>query len=195
MRNVLLKPAVFDPKVLYDVQYRQYCIQSLTETYDDRDFIRQQDAFIRSQLVTLFCDMIASGKSAIQMHQEKTESLDINWARIRNNETCFYCIRRMPEHTISCGHAICDVCIRNIGDQTLTFDCQYRIDSCMLCRTGKLIVGLRPFTAGLRILSMDGGGTRGVIIMGFMDTLQTILGSIWRIQDLFDVAYGTSVGE
>lgn len=27
-----------------------------------------------------------------------------------------------------------------------------------------------------------------------MDLLQSILGSVWRIQDLFDIAYGTSVG-
>ena len=59
---------------------------------------------------------------------------------------------------------------------------------------GKLLVGLRPLTVGLRLLSIDGGGTLGVIAIGFMDVLQSILGHSWRIQDLFDVAYGTSVG-
>ena len=89
---------------------------------------------------------------------------------------------------------MCEICVRNIGDETSAFDSQYRIDACMLCRTGKLLVGLRPLTVGLRLLSMDGGGTRGVIAIGIMDVLQSILGNIWRIQDLFDVAYGTSVG-
>ena len=56
------------------------------------------------------------------------------------------------------------------------------------------MVGLRPLTAGLRILSIDGGGTRGVIAIGIMDLLQSILGDVWRIQDLFDIAYSTSVG-
>ena len=55
-------------------------------------------------------------------------------------------------------------------------------------------MGLRPPTAGLRLLSMDGGGTLGVIAVGFMNVMQSMLGGIWRIQDLFDVAYGTSVG-
>ena len=73
-------------------------------------------------------------------------------------------------------------------------DSQYRINACMLCRMGKLLVGLRPLTVGLRLLSIDGGGTLGVVAIGFMDVLQSILGDIWRIQDLFDVAYGTSVG-
>ncbi len=180
--------------MLYDVQYRHLCLQSLIETYDDRDLVQQQDTFIRSQLVQLYSYMIASGKSALQMHREKTASLDIDWAQNKSNETCFCCLRRMPENTLSCGHAMCEICVRNIGDETSAFDSQYRIDACMLCRTGKLLVGLRPLTVGLRLLSMDGGGTRGVIAIGIMDVLQSILGNIWRIQDLFDVAYGTSVG-
>ena len=138
--------------------------------------------------------MIASGKPALQIHREKVASLDIDWAQMKSNETCFYCLPRMPEITLSCGHAICEVCVRNIGHEMSAFDSQYRIDACMLCRTGKLLVGLRPLTAGLRLLSMDGGGTLGVIAMGFMNVMQGTLGDIWRIQDLFDVAYGTSVG-
>lgn len=51
----------------------------------------------------------------------------------------------------------------------------------MLCRTGKLLVGLRPFTVGLRLLSMNGGGTLGVIAIEFMDVLHGVLENIWRI--------------
>ena len=180
--------------MLYDVQYRHLCLQSLTETYDDHDLVQQLDVFIRSQLVQLHSSMIASGTPALQMHREKVASLDIDWAQMKSNETCFCCLSRMPEITLSCGHAICEVCVRNIGDETSAFDSQYRVDACMLCGTGKLLVGLRPLTAGLRLLSIDGGGTLGVIAIGFMDVMQSMLGDIWRIQDLFDVAYGTSVG-
>ena len=180
--------------MLYDVQYRHLCLQALTETYNDRDLVQEQDTSIRSQLVQLYSYMIASGKPALQIHKEKTASLDIDWMQMKSNETCFCCIRRNPEETVSCGHAICEVCVRNLGDETSAFESQYRIDACMLCHTGKLLVGLRPLTVGLRLLSIDGGGTLGVIVVGFMDVLQNILGSIWRIQDLFDVAYGTSVG-
>ncbi len=127
--------------------------------------------------------MIASRKSVLHLHQEKTASLDIDWAQMKSNETCFCCLRRMAENTLSCGHAICEVCVRNIGDETSTFDSQYRIEACMLCGTGKLLVGLRPLTVGLRLLSIDGGGTLGVIAIGFMDVLQSILGKTWRSQD------------
>ena len=142
----------------------------------------------------LFSKMIASKKSAIQMHRATVGSLDIDWTQLKSNQTCFYCLRRPPENTLSCGHAICDVCVRNMGDETSSFDGQYRIDACLLCRAGKLMIGLRPLTAGLRVLSIDGGGTRGIIAIAIMDLLQGILGTTWRIQDLFDVAFGTSVG-
>lgn len=137
--------------------------------------------------------MQKSGKSAIQLHQVTTSSLNIDWSRIKSNETCLCCLRRAPENTLSCGHAVCDSCVRNLGHETSNFDCQYQIDACMLCQSGELLIGLRPLTTGLRILSVDGGGTRGVIIVGFMEIFQKLLGKTWKIQDLLDSAYGTSV--
>ncbi len=89
---------------------------------------------------------------------------------------------------------MCDICVRNVGEETLTLDDQYHIDACLLCRKGRMVAGLKPLTAGLRVLSVDGGGTRGVIAIGILNLLQGILGNVWRIQDSFDVAYGTSVG-
>ncbi|MCJ1342943.1 hypothetical protein MMC31_001132 [Peltigera leucophlebia] len=167
----------FDPKVLYDAQYCQFCLRSLTKTYGDNNLVRVQNDLIRAELVNLVCHMVTSGKSAIQIYKEKVRSLKIDWLHIKSNQTCLSCLRRVPENTLSCGHAICDICVRNIGDENLTFDCQYRIEA-----------------SGLRILSLDGGGTRGVIIVEFMEIFQRLLGKIWRIQDLFDSAYGTSVG-
>lgn len=63
--------------------------------------------------------MIAFGKPALQMHREKTAFLDIDCAQMKSNGTCFGCLRRMPEITLFCGHAICEVCVENIAAQTL----------------------------------------------------------------------------
>ena len=180
--------------MLYDVQYRHLCLRSLAEVYDDGGLVQRQDDFVRGQLVQLRSSMISSGKPTLQIHQEKTASLEIDWAQMKSNETCFCCLRRMPEITLSCGHALCEVCVRNVGEETSTFDSQYRIHACPLCRRGKLLLGLKPLTAGSRLLTVDGGGTLGVIAIAFIDVLQSILGHTWRIQDLFDIAYGTSVG-
>ena len=189
----LTKFAVFNSEIVYDVQYRQFCLQTLTEIYNDAHLIQQQDAFIWSQLVTLFFDMIASEKSTIQMHQDKVRSLDINWTLFKSNQTCYYCLQQTSEHSLSYEHVICDVCVRNVGYETLTFDSQYWIDVCLFCCTEKLIVGLRPFTAELQILSINNRETHEVIAVGIMNLLQSILRSVWRIQNLFDIAYDTSV--
>lgn len=42
-------------------------------------------------------------------------------------------------------------------------------------------------------MSIDDKRTLEVIAIEFMNVLQSVLGNIWRIQDLFDVAYGTNV--
>ena len=97
---------------------------------------------------------------------------------MKSNETCFYYIRRMPEIILSYKYAIYEVCVRNIGDKTSAFNSQYRINAYMLYRIGKLLIGLRPLTIGVRLLSIDGKGTLGVIAIEFIDILQSILGNI-----------------
>lgn len=51
-----------------------------------------------------------------------------------------------------------------------------------------------PPTAAGCLLSIDGGGTRGVATLEFLDILQDILGPHCPIQKLFDLAFGTSSG-
>ncbi|MCJ1473164.1 hypothetical protein MMC13_001815 [Lambiella insularis] len=53
---------------------------------------------------------------------------------------------------------------------------------------------VKPPTAGVNILSIDGGGIRGVIPLEFLNRLQKVLGPDCPVQDLFDLALGTSSG-
>lgn len=55
---------------------------------------------------------------------------------------------------------------------------------------------LKPPTAGLRILSVDGGGVRGVIPLMFLNHFEdelSVLGGY--ISDCFDYVCGTSAGK
>lgn len=58
---------------------------------------------------------------------------------------------------------------------------------------------IKPPTAGVRILSIDGGGVRGVIPLRALHdlelTIQTLIGDQITIQDNFDLAVGTSTGK
>lgn len=185
---------VFDSDVVYETLYRQWILRAIVTIYGDQGIVRQLDLCVRHHITRLSLHMIESGKSAMQSHRETLACLDLDWSLLKSNKTCLFCLRRAPENILSCGHAMCDVCVRNVGEETLTIDDQYHIDVCLLCRKGRLVAGLKPLTAGLRVLSVDGGGTRGVIAIGILNLLQSILGNVWRIQDSFDVAYGTSVG-
>ena len=74
-------------------------------------------------------------------------------------------------------------------------ECHFKVDTCILCLTqGKLIAKLKPATAGARILSVDGGGIRGVKPLEFLGLLQASVGSSLQVQDLFEQAFGTSSG-
>jgi len=42
-------------------------------------------------------------------------------------------------------------------------DCQYHIGAYILCRSGDSTVRLKPFSAGERLLAINGGGTHSVI--------------------------------
>lgn len=74
-------------------------------------------------------------------------------------------------------------------------ECLYRIESCLLCRSGQCTVRLKPFSAGERILVIDGGGTHGVIPLDILAVIQDIMGNQRHVQELFDIAFGTSVGK
>ena len=84
--------------------------------------------------------------------------------------------------------------VRRFGCQTKTVENQYFIEQCLLCRSGYQTVTLPPLTAGLRIACIDGGGTKGHFPLRFLAIMQGILGDSCLLQDLFDNAYGTSVG-
>ena len=45
------------------------------------------------------------------------------------------------------------------------------------------------------MLSLDGGGTWGRLSLEIINVVQDIIGPSVKFQDLFDVVYGTSVGE
>ena len=185
--------------MVYETIYYRSCLRSLVDLYKDQSMTderaeeqaKEQGRYLKKRLIDAFLNMTLSGKSAAYLHREKAGSVGM---QIKSNKTCLWCLRRGPEPTLSCGHSICETCVRIFGEEMPIMECQYYIGTCLLCRSGNCTVRLKPFPAGERILSIDGGGPRGVIPLEFLKVIQDIMGPDTRLQDMFDVAFGTSVG-
>ena len=120
----------------------------------------------------------------------------VRWRRIVSTACCVTCLMKPPQHPMSCGHAVCDDCVPRFGRRRCTQEYSYLLTICPLCgaRVTDQHIVLKPPTAGLRILNIDGGGPRGVIPLEMMRKLQQTLGPGQRIQDYFDIAFGVSAG-
>lgn len=94
-----------------------------------------------------------------------------------------------------CGHSICDVCTQIFGDPSLIRDAEYHIHHCPVCNDDKkLSIRLKPSTAASRVLSIDGGGPRGIIPLENLEIFQEHLGPELPLSDMIDLAVGCSSG-
>lgn len=150
-----------------------------------------------------FCDMYdAMCFTSTEAHIRHTQNITMNapsWPLLRSSKTCLCCIRDAPEHTLSCDHAICENCVHRYGvDNSLQHGNigEVTLDICPLCSksTGD-VFRLKPPTAGVRVLSIDGGGIKGIIPLELLGLMQEKLGPNCRIQNLFDLCIGTSAGK
>lgn len=62
----------------------------------------------------------------------------------------------------------------------------------MLCQNENLVAKLKPSIVGIKILGIDGSGIYGMIPLESLSLLQDLIGSIYLIQDLFNLAIGIS---
>ncbi len=186
---------MFDPELVYDQIYKPLCVQSLVVSSKKQSLVPRRNQAIRDSLGDQFSVMQISGETADSIHRSNFGSINIPWASFRSNQTCLPCLRRKPEHVLSCGHSVCDTCVRIFGRPVSGSECTYELGSCLLCSSGWLTVALKPPTAGVRILSIGGGGIRGVVPLEFLGILQNIVGPNCPVRDQFDLAFGTSSGE
>ncbi|KAK4185799.1 hypothetical protein QBC35DRAFT_502844 [Podospora australis] len=122
------------------------------------------------------------------------------WTRIRSNKTCLGCLQAVPDHVLSCGHAYCPRCVQETSTPTQFAECAWVVHHCVLCdreqgQGNGHVVQLKPRCAGVRILSLDGGGVRGIVELGLVQALEEEIGlSNVRLAEMFDLIVGTSTG-
>lgn len=73
---------------------------------------------------------------------------------------------------------------------------RYLVDCCVICQKAcSNLINVLPPTAPVRAICIDGGGVHGFIPLRYLVHIQQILGPECPLQDLFDVAFGTSTGK
>ena len=186
----------FDPKAVFRYLYRSYCFRAFQNVLNSPMFAEDLCSQVEDHLDLLFPSVDLDFETSAQLHTSNIKSLDIHWIQLRSHQTCLFCLRRRPEHVLSCEHAICDTCVVVFGTPLRGKDAHFTINACILCQTkGKLLAKLKPPTAGARVLSIDGGGVRGVVPLEFLTLLQGVLDPELQVQDLFEQAFGTSSGK
>jgi len=163
----------------------------------DRVLRDQMVSYVARKFVYGWDAMREHGLNAARLHKTTLESASIRpyFSVIHSNTFCTYCLTCRPEHVFKCRHAVCDRCVERFGTRRTSEEYTYEFTDCFCCgNRADLLVRLKPPTAGLRVIGMDGGGLRGIVSLEFIGILQKSLGSSCQVQDLFDLAVGTSVG-
>ena len=137
---------------------------------------------------------VQAGASSADLRREFLRSSKLI-ANIKTNLTCLGCVLQAPEHLLSCGHSLCDNCLLIFATGVPSAEYHFKLDVCIRCQQkARFNCRIKPPTAGVRVMSVDGGGTRGAVPLESMCLLQVLLGNL-PIRDCFDLGFGTSSGK
>jgi predicted acylesterase/phospholipase RssA len=177
-----------------------------TENY--RDFFRYH---VYMNLENLLVKLRAATMAAIHLELERAAEIhkDIvlqsfyrhvsGSKAFISHTSCFSCLIAPPEHALPCGHVLCTPCVQAYG----TARGRYTIDMgyCPLHHDDsdgqfrpRWPVVIKPSNAGVRVLSLDGGGVRGIVELMILQEIERSLGPGLPIQAFFDLIVGTSTG-
>ena len=121
------------------------------------------------------------------------------WQTAKSNKACFACLQSVPDHALPCGHVFCEQCVKDFGRSSEDQRSCIEMAQCVLCLsewlTSPQLVRLKPKCAGVRVLTLDGGGVRGIVELTILTEIERRVGLGMPIRDMFDLIVGTSTGE
>ncbi|OAQ69275.2 patatin-like serine hydrolase [Pochonia chlamydosporia 170] len=108
-------------------------------------------------------------------------------------DLCLLCLCRFPSNTLSCGHSICDSCMRMGSKKNESDDNTYTMRDCVLCgHTNSVHTILKPPSAGTRVLNLHGDIDEAFpMAMYLKDLRRSILG---HFEEYFDLVIGSGIG-
>lgn len=115
---------------------------------------------------------------------------------------CYACLFGRPEYSLPCGHVICFSCLREFDQlpPELKYPGIALHEECVLCKSRDeegwpYKIEYRPDLSGIRVLSLDGGGVRGIIQLSILQRLEELLDLDMLFGEFFDLMIGTSAGK
>lgn len=110
------------------------------------------------------------------LHLENLAHFKARLIRVSCDTSCFSCLLRMPEHVLHAGHALCSERVHILGTPVENDPYRRSIAMCPLCQVrlvpGPHTIALQPPTAGHCVLTMDGGGVRGILELELLQLLE-----------------------
>jgi hypothetical protein len=189
----------FDPREVYTALYKEVCAANIGDV-TLRNAQDEPVTFMRTAIVELVeCEFVTRARLICSKGPDRVHVLDRfrEWTtKIKTYRTCLACLQRAPEYKLSCNHMICEDCCIDLGRRADSDPDLFCFTHCPLCTLScNIRIRIRPATAGLRVLSIDGGGVRAVVPIQFLRALEHALGLDMPIQEHFDLSFGTSSGK
>ncbi|KAL6151989.1 hypothetical protein ACJBU6_08881 [Exserohilum turcicum] len=198
---------MFDPISVFQRLYKGFCDEasrSVLLNKHDPCFVVPSSIVksIQDHFQDYFQDYVSDAlksktlKFATESHKRVLQGKRSFWPQLQSRETCLVCLCRRPHIGLPCGHTVCENCVYVFGRRSSDDPCIYYIDQCFLCETNakQKSVRIHPPTAGAGVLSMDGGGVRGILELIFLRLLEDRIGLPIPVLRNFKVVFGTSTG-
>jgi hypothetical protein len=163
-----------------------------------QDVQRKFVAAVLDEFILVFSQYHSGAGTARQVHSRMMQTHCAHLVDFKSHRSCFCCFMRMPEKVLACGHAFCDPCIKIFGTRSPSEKNTYELSECMMCGVyhQNTVFRFVPPTAGIRMLSVDGGGIRGVVPLMYLHHLEESMSFLGcSIRDHFDFICGTSAGK
>jgi hypothetical protein len=187
----------FEPRKVFAALYREVCAANVENmTLKDSD---HSVTCIRTGIVGLVeREFVARANSVRSRGKDRIRVLDRfrEWiSKIKTYQSCLACLQRRPEYKYPCNHMVCGDCCVDLGRRGDRDRDLFTFTNCPFCKlTCSIQIRVKPATAGVRLLSIDGGGVRAVIPIQFLRALEQALDLNIPVQEHFDLSYGTSSG-
>ena len=125
-------------------------------------------------------------------HRAVLASFRSRWEEMYSSKTCFACVARGAEKTLSCRHSLCELCIIRDTDPYDLWECTP--NRCILCQKPNTVTfSIKPYTAGTRGLSI--GNLKQDSIERLLEELQIKLPlKNCTLDKYFDIVVGTGAG-